>query len=286
MKITTLTFLFLIFIIIQTSAQLNLPNASPDGELKQEVGFTDVAVKYSRPGAKGRTIFGGLVPFGELWRTGAHDATTIRVSDTVKLNGHLVPAGTYSFFTIPNPKEWTIILNKDTAMHGTSEYKQENDLIRFTATAENSSRFYETFTIEINDIIKDAASLYLIWENTQVKLAITTNADEVVIAEINNRINVKKEDRASLLYQSALYYFNNGKDLKQAYEWIQVANKKGQDAVHLQLRAKIEAALGKYDAAIKSARTSSDLATTKKLDQVVSSNEKLIKEWSSKLEIK
>ena len=280
MKITTLTFLFLIFIIIQTSAQLNLPNASPDGELNQEVGFTDVAVKYSRPGAKGRTIFGGLVPFGELWRTGAHDATTIRLSDTVKLNGHLVPAGTYSFFTIPNPKEWTIILNKDTAMHGTSEYKQENDLIRFTATAENSSRFYETFTIEINDIIKDAASLYLIWENTQVKLAITTNADEVVIAEINNRINVKKEDRASLFYQSALYYFNNGKDLRQAYEWIQVANKKGQDAVHLQLRAKIEAALGNYDAAIKSARTSSDLARTKKLDQVVASNEKLIQEWT------
>ena len=286
MKTTTLTFLFLIFIIIQTSAQLNLPNASPDGELNQEVGFTDVAVKYSRPGAKGRTIFGGLVPFGELWRTGAHDATTIRLSDTVKLNGHLVPAGTYSFFTIPNPKEWTIILNKDTAMHGTSEYKQENDLIRFTATAENSSRFYETFTIEINDIIKDAASLYLIWENTQVKLAITTNADEVVIAEINNRINVKKEDRASLFYQSALYYFNNGKDLRQAYEWIQVANKKGQDAVHLQLRAKIEAALGNYDAAIKSARTSSDLARTKKLDQVVASNEKLIQEWSSKPENK
>ena len=280
MKTSTLTFLFLIFIIIQTSAQLNLPNASPDGELKQEVGFTDVAVKYSRPGAKGRTIFGGLVPFGELWRTGAHDATTIRLSDTVKLNGHLVPAGTYSFFTIPNPKEWTIILNKDTAMHGTSEYKQENDLIRFTATAENSSRFYETFTIEINDIIKDAASLYLIWENTQVKLAITTKADEVVIAEINNRINVKKEDRASLFYQSALYYFNNGKDLKQAYEWIQVANKKGQDAVHLQLRAKIEAALGNYDAAIKSARTSLDLARTKKLDQVVASNEKLIQEWT------
>ena len=181
---------------------------------------------------------------------------------------------------------WTIILNKDTAMHGTSEYKQENDLIRFTATAENSSRFYETFTIEINDIIKDAASLYLIWEKTQVKLAITTNADEVVIAEINNRINVKKEDRASLFYQSALYYFNNGKDLRQAYEWIQVANKKGQDAVHLQLRAKIEAALGNYDAAIKSARTSSDLARTKKLDQVVASNEKLIQEWSSKPENK
>lgn len=286
MKIITITFFCLIFVIIQSPAQLNLPNASPDGQFQQEVGFTDVQVKYSRPSAKGRTIIGGLVPFGELWRTGAHDATTIHFSDAVKLNGKFVPAGTYSLFTIPNPKEWTIILNKDTAMHGTSEYKQENDIIRFTATAERSSRFNETFTLEVNDIIKDAASLYLIWENTQVKITLTTNAEEVVMAEINNRINVKKEDRPSLFYQSALYYFNNGKDLRQAYDWIQVANKKGLDPVHLQLRAKIEAALGDYDGAIKNARTSSELAKTKKLDQVITSNEKLIQEWSSKLENK
>ena len=282
MKSTIVTLLMLLFFSGQALAQLNLPNASPDGEFKQEVGFTEVLVKYSRPGVKGRTIFGGLIPYGELWRTGAHDATTIHFSDTVKLNGNTIPAGTYSFFTIPGQTEWTIILNKDTAMHGTSEYKQENDLLRFKVAAEKPARFYETFTIEVGDIVKDGASLFVIWENTQLKMAITTNADEVVMAEINNRINVKKEDRASLFYQSALYYFNNNKDVKQAYEWIQVATKKGQDAMHLQLQAKIEASLKKYDAAIANAKASSELAKAKKLDQVVAANEKLIQEWSSK----
>lgn len=282
MKTTKLTTLIVILISFQAFAQLNLPNASPDGEFKQQVGFTDVYVKYSRPGVKGRTIFGGIIPYGEMWRTGAHDATTIRFSDTVKLQGNLVPAGTYSFFTIPDQREWTVILNKNTAMHGTSDYKEENDLVRFKVTAEKPARFYETFTIEVSDIIKDAAALYVIWENTQLKLSIGTNADEIVMGEINNRINVKKEDRASLFYQSAMYYFSNNKDIRQAYEWIQTANKKGQDPMYLQLQAKIEAALNNYDAAIMNARASSELAKAKKLDQVVAANDKLIQEWSSK----
>ena len=282
MKTAIVTLSMLFCLAGQTLAQLNLPNASPDGEFKQEVGFTEVHVKYSRPSVKGRTIFGGLIPYGELWRTGAHDATTIRFSDTVKLNGNAIPRGTYSFFTIPDQKEWTVILNKDTAMHGTSEYKQENDLVRFKVAAAKPARFYETFTIEVNDVTKDGASLYVTWENTQLRLDITTNADEVVMAEINNRINVKKEDRASLFYQSALYYFNNGKDQKQAYEWIQIANKKGQDPMHLQLQAKIEGALNNYEAAIANARASSELAKAKKLDQIIAANEKLIQEWTSK----
>src|SRR5688500_3003011 len=102
---------------IHTWDQKNLPNASPDSEFKLQVCFTEIGVKYSSPGAKGRVIFGGLIPFGELWRTGAHDATTISFSDTVKMNGNIIPSGTYSFFTIPGRDEWTIILNKAAEMH-------------------------------------------------------------------------------------------------------------------------------------------------------------------------
>lgn len=262
--------------------QLNLPNASPDAELKQQVGFTTIEVKYSRPAVRGRIIFGELVPFGELWRTGAHDATTISFSDTVKLNGNVIPAGNYSFFTIPGQNEWTIILNKETEMHGTSEYTEEKDLVRFKVLTQKSSRFYETFTIEINDIIKDAGTLYLIWENTQVAMTIHSNADEVVMAEINERINLKKEERAGLYYQASLYYFNNNKDLNQALEWIRIANKNTQDAVYLQLQAKLEGASGNYEAAIKTARLSSELAKSRKLEGVIASNEKYIQEWNTK----
>lgn len=263
-------------------AQLNLPNASPDAEFKQQVGFTEVEVKYSRPSARGRVVFGQLVPFGEMWRTGAHDATTIRFSDDVKLNGNDVPAATYTLFTIPTANEWTIVINKATEMHGTSDYKQELDIVRFSALPEKSSRYYETFTIEVTDLGRDEASLLISWENTSVKVGIKTNADEKVMAEINDRINVKKEDRPNLFYQSALYYFSNNKDLKQAYAWSQIANSKSQDAGYLQLQAKIEAAMGNYPSALKTLKLSTELATTKKLDQVVSANEKLRAEWSAK----
>ena len=264
------------------TAQLNLPNASPDAEFKQQVGFTEIEVKYSRPSARGRMIFGQLIPFGELWRTGAHDATTIRFSEAVKLNGKEVPAGTYTLFTIPRENEWTIVINKATEMHGTSDYKEEQDLMRFSVVPEKTSRYFETFTIEINDFGKDEAALLIAWENMLARVKITTNVDDKVMAEINERINVKKEDRPSLFYQSALYYFNNNKDLKQAYTWSQTANSKTQDASYLQLQAKIEAAMGNYAAALKTLKTSTDLATTKKLDQIIAANEKLRTEWSGK----
>ncbi len=267
---------------VSVKAQLNLPPASTDATFKQQIGFGEMEVKYSRPSARGRVIFGGLVPFGEMWRTGAHDATTIRFSEAVKLNGNDIPAGTYSFFTIPNQNEWTIVINKATEMHGSSDYTQDQDLVRFVAKPEKSARYYETFTIEVNDLSKEEAGLFLLWENTQLKLTIKMNVDEKVMAEINDRINVKKEDRASLFYQSSAYYFNNNKDLKQAYAWVQVANSKSQDAGYLQLKAKIEAAMDDYASALKTLEASTDLATTKKLDQVIAANEKLRAEWATK----
>lgn len=282
MKKLSILLFVITFISHLTFAQLNLPPSSPDAEFKQQVGFTELKVKYSRPGAKGRKIFGGLVPYGELWRTGASDATTIHFSDTVHVNGNIIPAGTYSLFTIPNQEEWTIIINKDTAMHGASNYSKDQDLVRFMIKPEKSLRFYDSFTIEVNDIVKGSASIYLLWENTQIKLNLKTDAEERVLAEIKDKIIIKKEDKPSLYYQASLYYFNSNKDLSQAWEWIKTANKKGDDVGYLQLQAKIEAGLGNYGAAIKTAEASSLLAKTKKLDQIVTANEKLITEWKSK----
>lgn len=281
MKRITIVVLLVSFVGL-AQAQLNIPPASPDAEFKQQIGFGEVEVKYSRPSARGRVIFGGLEPYGQMWRTGAHDATTIRFSEAVKLNGNDIPAGTYSLFTIPNQNEWTIIINKIAEMHGTSDYAQEQDLVRFAAKPEKSARYYETFTIEVNDLSKDEAGLFLLWENTQVKITIKMNVDEKVMAEINDRINVKKEDRASLFYQSSSYYFSNNKDLNQAYAWVQIANSKAQDAAYLQLQAKIEAAMNDYATALKTLKASTDLAITKKLDQLIVANEKLHVDWATK----
>jgi hypothetical protein len=263
-------------------AQLNFPNASPDAEFVQQIGFGKMEVKYSRPSARGRIIFGDLVPFGEMWRTGAHDATTIRFSEDVKLNGNHIPAGAYSLFTIPGESEWIIILNKATEMHGTADYEQERDLVRFTVKPEKSMRYYETFTIEVNDMKREEAGLFLLWEYTQVRLTIKMNVDEKIMAEIHDRINIRKENRASLFFQSSAYYFRNNKDLKQAYTWIQMANDKVQDALYLQLQAEIEAAMQDYASAFKTLKNSTDLAVTKKLEKIVAANEKLRAEWLAK----
>lgn len=273
-------FLLTCVVVSVTQAQLNLPNASPDHELKQHIGFAEVQIKYSRPSARGRVIFGELVPFNELWRTGAHDATTIWFSDSLKINGVNVPSDTFSLFTIPGKNEWTIILNKVPEMHGTSDYSQDRDQLRFKVKPEKSHRFYETFTIEINDFIKDGAFVYLLWENTQVKFPVQSYADQRVVAEIAERINVKKEEKPSLYYQASLYYFNNGKDLNQAYAWVTVANSKVQDAAYLQLQAKIEASQGRIAEALATLSKSTELAKVKKLEPILKANEKLMTDWN------
>lgn len=273
-----LTLLFACPVLI-SQAQLNLPNASPDQEIKQHLGFTELQVKYSRPSARGRVIFGDLVPFNEIWRTGAHDATTIWLSDSIKVNGTNVPADTFSLFTIPEKNEWTIILNKVAQMHGTSDYAQDNDQLRFKVKAEKSARFYETFTIEINDFSKNGAYVYLLWENTQVKFPIESYADQRVMAEIAERINVKKEDKPSLYYQASLYYFNNNKDINQAYEWVKIATSKSQEAGYFQLQAKIEASQGRVADALTTLAKSTELAKAKKLEPVIKANEKLANDW-------
>lgn len=144
------------------------PAPSPGCTLKQRVGLTDIEIVYSRPGIKGRTIFGGLVPYDQVWRTGANEATRVTFSAPVKLNGADIPAGTYALFTIPGEKEWTIIINKGAKQWGAFSYNQKDDLVRVKATPVKLPESVETFTIDINDIRDDSATLDLIWDKTRV----------------------------------------------------------------------------------------------------------------------
>jgi hypothetical protein len=144
------------------------PAPSPACSLKQRVGTTDIEIVYSRPGVKGRTIFGGLVPYDKVWRTGANEATRITFSAPVKVNGADVAAGTYGLFTIPGEKEWTIILNKTAQQWGAFKYDEKADLVRVKAAPVKLAEPVETFTIDINDIRDDSATLNLIWEKTRV----------------------------------------------------------------------------------------------------------------------
>ena len=161
-------------IFAQEPAKKSLPK-SYEAAFTQQFGDSEIQVAYARPLARGRKIFGALIPFDSLWRTGANDCTTLKFKEEVIVGDKKIGAGKYSLFTIPSANEWTIILNSETTMHGTSGYDAQKDVHRFKVKSEKADRFYENFTIEINDInVKGEASLNLIWENTMVKIPLKT----------------------------------------------------------------------------------------------------------------
>ncbi len=250
---------------LSANAQLNFPPASPEAHFTQQVGFSRITVKYERPLARGRKIMGGLVPYnGELWRTGAGDCSTIKFSEDLTMGGQKVPAGNYSLFSIPAADEWTIGLNSDTTMHSTGGYDQAKDLVRFKAKPETTNRFYEAFTIEVQDIVKNNANLYLTWENTSVKIPIQTTADEKIMADIKKKIVEEKSTRPMLLFQAANYYYENDKDINQALAWIQQTTAQEAKANFLLTQARIQMKAGKHSEAIESAKKSAEVARADK----------------------
>ena len=155
----------------QEKAKPKAQHASPEAAFTQELGVAEIQVAYARPLAKGRKIFGGLVPFDSLWRTGAGDCTTLAFNEAMTVGSKKIVAGKYSLFTIPTPDEWTIIINSETKMHGTNGYAADKDISRFKVKSMKTDRFYETFTIEVNDITpKGEGFLNIMWENTMVKI--------------------------------------------------------------------------------------------------------------------
>ncbi|MFM2268667.1 MAG: hypothetical protein RL757_2108 [Bacteroidota bacterium] len=163
----------LIFLSSFASAQQTTkkPTPSPEAAFTQQFGGSEIQVAYARPLARGRKIFGGLVPFDSLWRTGAGDCTILTLKEDVIIGGKKLGAGKYSLFSIPTANDWTIVLNSDVSLHGTGGYDTQKDVHRFPAKSMKTDRFYETFTIEINDMMPNGdASLNLIWENTLVKI--------------------------------------------------------------------------------------------------------------------
>jgi len=198
--------------------KLEFPAPSPAATVKQRVGLTDIEINYSRPGVKGRKIFGGLESWGEVWRAGANSATKISFSTPVKLNGVAVPAGTYALFALLDPKEWTIILGKGPEQWGAYAYDQKNDVARIKATPVNLPTPIETFTIGIGDVRDESATLYLAWESTRVPMKLEVDVTSVLVPQIEA---VMASDAAKKPYlEAAMFYYAHDLDLKKALGWI------------------------------------------------------------------
>jgi hypothetical protein len=245
------------------SSPVNFPAASPSCTIKQRVGLTDIEVAYSRPGIKNRTIYGGIVPYGAVWRTGANSATKITFSTPVKLEGNDIPAGTYSLFTIPGENDWTIIINKDANQWGSFQYNSNNDIVRFDVTPLTmEDATIETFMIEFDRIRDDSAVLLLIWDKTVVPIRLQVDVVDKIVAQIDTAMAAPGKKTDGFYFQAAQFYYDHQLDMDKALGWVNagLADKPMIAFEMLHLKAQILAKQGDKAGAIDAAKQSTALA--------------------------
>jgi hypothetical protein len=200
---------------------LDIPAASPASTLKQRVGNTDIEVVYSRPSMRGRAVFGGLVPYGEVWRTGANNATRISFSTPVTFQGTRVDAGSYELFTVPGKDEWTVILQKAAKQWGAYVYDQKNDVARGTAKPVDHPEAVETFAINFADLRDDSATLNLIWDRTRVPVRIETDVVSALVPQIEAAMAAPGGKKPYV--PAAMFYLEHNLDLTKALAWMNAA---------------------------------------------------------------
>ena len=275
-KLLAIAVLLFAFTLNADAQTLKTPAPSPLQTIDQAFGLGNIKIEYSRPSVKGRKVFGDLVPFGKVWRTGANSASKITFGDTVKVEGNSVNPGTYALYTVPNNGEWEIMLYKDLTLGGNvGEYKKEDELLRFKVKEVTSAEKVETFTINVADVTSNSANIQLMWDNSRIAFKVATDVDTRVMKNIDSAL--EKDGRP--YFAAANYYYDNNKDLKKALEWADLAyaqNPKGFFIVHL--KAKIQMKMKDYQGAMKSAEKSMEIAKAEKNDDYVKLNEKLIAE--------
>jgi hypothetical protein len=259
-------------VLFSNAQSIKTPQPSPGQTVKQDFGISSIELNYSRPGIKGRKIFGDLVPYGKVWRTGANSATRIKFLDDVTIGGQALKAGEYAIYTVPGEKEWEVIINKGSANWGT-DYKQEDDILRVKATPVNLSQPVESFTMQFSNVKSNSIDLQIMWDKTMVSVPIATDVDKKVMADIDRVMN--SDNRP--YFQAAMYYMETGRDLNQALAWLDKAIEQNPNAYWVyHQKANALAKLGKKEDAKTTAQKSMQLAKTANNDDYVKLNEKLI----------
>ena len=266
-------------------AQVKTPQPSPKSVLNQVVGLTDVTVEYSRPSAKGRVVFGDLVPFGKLWRTGANANSTVSFSEDVVINGTTVKKGKYAIFTLPKADMWEIILYTTTDNWGLPENYDVNKVaVSLNVDPVMLNNNVESFTIGINNLTNDSATLDISWEKTMVSMKFEVPTQKAAMASI---AKVLAGPTAGDYFSSAQYFYQSNGDLNKALEYVNKAVsmvKPGEEAPywHLRLKSLIQGKLGDKKGAIETAKLSLAGAEKDGNGDYVKMNNDSIKEWSKK----
>jgi DUF2911 family protein len=264
--IQNITIVVLLFTVSYTFAQIDMPRPSPGSKVTQILGLTDIEVNYFRPKKKGRDIFGEgekyLIPFGEIWRTGANSGTRISFSDNITFGGAEINAGEYMVFTVPGEDSWDVMLYSDLNLGGNvAGYTKDNEVVRVKGEVVKLGNTVETLTINIADISEDnkTANFEIAWENTAVKVSLATDYDAKIMASIEKNTKV---DPANYI-AAANYYFSTERDLDQALEWVNIYLKTSPDEFwNVHLKAQILAKKGDKQAAVEAAQKSLEMAKT------------------------
>jgi hypothetical protein len=257
-----------------------LPAPSPYGEVMQRVGLTDVKVEYSRPGVKEREIFGGLLEWGKVWRTGANASTKISFSSNVYIGGKELKAGTYSVFTELNKGEWAVMLNSDVdASEGS--FSKEKNVASIAVKASEVKKSVETLTFTFANVTESSADWKFEWANMTWSIPIKVEVDEMAMENIKTKIS-EVENSYGVYNSAARYYLEHDKDLKQALEWSQKSVKMSAKFWNVITLSKIYAAMGDYKKAIETAEQSMELAEKAEYTPYIIMNKENIEKWSKK----
>lgn len=272
MKKSILVLALMAFVFQINAQSLKTPSASTSQTVKQEFGLGSIELSYSRPNAKGRTIFGDLVPWGAVWRTGANSATTLTFSDEVIIGGKKIAAGKYGLLSIPGQSEWTIIITKQVDVTSPSAYKQEMDVVRVNVPSVSMPFPVETFMILFEKVKSNELEMMIIWESTMVSVPFKADIETKIMGQIDNLMN--KDNKP--YYASAMYYMDNNKDLNQAAAWLDKAVEQTPSAYWVWYqKARCLSMLGKKAEAKAASAKSMELAKAQKNPDYVTLNEKL-----------
>ena len=269
----TISIICFLLIFSFSNGQALMPQASSSQTIVQDFGLGKVSLNYGRPNMNDRKIFGGLEPYGAVWRTGANGAPILTFTDEVSILGNKIPAGSYSLFTIPNKDMWTVILNKTAEQWGAYDYKEADDILRVEVKPTKINPTVETFSMLFSDVKLGSLNLDLMWENTKISIPMEVDFDAKVMSNIQTAMTGEKKP----YFAAAQYYYNNNKDIKQALLWINEAEKADQKAPWYKYwKAKILLKNGNKAEAIATAKAGAELAKAINNQEYVNLNEAVI----------
>lgn len=249
----TFTLAFILMSILCFGQRLKTPALSPFNKISQEIGLTEVSLEYSRPSAKGRTIFGDLVPYDTIWRTGANASTKITLQEPAHIGGKSIEPGTYALYAIPGKDLWTIIIHSNTKLRSLAgeAYDSSDDVFRFDVKPQSINLYVETFTLQFSDLRTNSCNLQLLWENTLVNIPIAVEVDRKIEQQMAEFMKNPDTVPHRTYFEAAQYYLNNDKDLEEALAFILAALKKSPENFRYGLlKAKIQHKDGDRKAAL------------------------------------